>query len=51
MGKEPKRPEDLSMWEDAHAMIRKAKAESIETAWDRLERQTPHCKFCDLGTT
>lgn len=51
MVKEPKRPEDLSMWEDAHAMIRKAKAESIETAWDRLERQTPHCKFCDLGTT
>ncbi|MFA9396002.1 MAG: anaerobic carbon-monoxide dehydrogenase catalytic subunit [Halodesulfovibrio sp.] len=51
MVKEPKRPEDLSMWEDAQAMIRKAKAESIETAWDRLERQTPHCKFCDLGTT
>lgn len=51
MGKETKRPEDLSMWKDAHAMIRKAKAESIETAWDRLERQTPHCKFCDLGTT
>ncbi|WP_290922749.1 anaerobic carbon-monoxide dehydrogenase catalytic subunit [Halodesulfovibrio sp.] len=51
MAKEPKKPEDLSIWEDAHAMIRKAKAESIETAWDRLERQTPHCKFCDLGTT
>ncbi|SIO34738.1 anaerobic carbon-monoxide dehydrogenase catalytic subunit [Halodesulfovibrio marinisediminis] len=51
MGKEPKKPEDLSIWQDAHAMIRKAKAESIETAWDRLERQTPHCKFCDLGTT
>ncbi|WP_027361784.1 anaerobic carbon-monoxide dehydrogenase catalytic subunit [Halodesulfovibrio aestuarii] len=51
MAKEPKRPEDLSIWEDAHAMIRKAKAEGIETAWDRLERQTPHCKFCELGTT
>ena len=51
MAKEPKRPEELSLWEDAHAMIRKARAESIETAWDRLERQTPHCKFCDLGTT
>lgn len=51
MAKEPKKPEELSIWQDAHAMIRKAKAESIETAWDRLERQTPHCKFCDLGTT
>ena len=51
MAREPKQPEELSIWEDAHAMIRKARAEGIETAWDRLERQRPHCKICDLGTS
>lgn len=41
----------MSIWEDARAMIRKAQAEGVETAWDRLEQQTPHCTFCELGTT
>ena len=40
-----------TMWQDAKAMLRKAEAEGIQTAWDRLEEQTPHCKFCELGTT
>lgn len=40
-----------TMWQDAKAMLRKAEAEGIQTAWDRLEQQTPHCKFCELGTT
>lgn len=42
---------DKSIWEDARSMLAKAEAEGIETAWDRLQQQTPHCKFCELGTT
>ncbi len=51
MAKEKRTVEDMSIWEDARAMIRKAQAEGVETAWDRLEQQTPHCTFCELGTT
>lgn len=51
MSKEPKSAADLTIWADAQAMIEKAKAEGIETVHDRLAQQTPHCKFCELGTT
>ena len=40
-----------SIWDDAHAMLEKAKAEGISTVWDRAAEQTPSCKFCELGTT
>lgn len=43
--------DDLTIWDDAKAMLAKAKAEGIATAWDRLQDQTPHCHFCELGTT
>ena len=43
--------EEKSRWEDARAMLRKAERDGVETAWDRLEQQTPHCKFCELGTS
>lgn len=43
--------DDLTIWEDAKQMIAKARAEGIATAWDRLQAQTPHCTFCELGTT
>lgn len=43
--------EERSIWEDARLMLRKAERDGIETAWDRLDQQTPHCKFCELGTT
>jgi anaerobic carbon-monoxide dehydrogenase catalytic subunit len=43
--------DDLTIWDDAKAMIAKARAEGITTAWDRLKAQTPHCTFCELGTT
>ena len=49
--KEASTPEEKSIWQDARAMLKKAKAEGISTAWDRLEEQTPHCKFCELGLT
>ncbi len=44
-----KNVEEMSIWEDAHKMIRKAEREGIETAWDRLEQQTPHCTFGESG--
>ncbi len=43
--------EEKSMWDDARQMLRKAERENIETVWDRLEYQTPHCTFCELGLT
>lgn len=51
MAKEPKPIDELTIWDDAKAMIRKARAEGIETVHERLQKQTPHCKFCELGTT
>lgn len=51
MAKEPRPIDDLTIWDDAKAMLKKARAEGIETAHDRLDQQTPHCKFCELGTT
>lgn len=51
MAKEKLPVEERSIWPDAHQMLRKAERDGVETAWDRLEIQTPHCKFCELGTT
>ena len=51
MAKEPRPIDDLTIWDDAKAMLKKARAEGIQTAHDRLDKQTPHCKFCELGTT
>ncbi|HSH12765.1 MAG TPA: anaerobic carbon-monoxide dehydrogenase catalytic subunit [Desulfurivibrionaceae bacterium] len=41
--------EEKSIWADAHQMLRKAERDGVETAWDRLELQTPHCTFCESG--
>ncbi len=49
--KAPKSASELTIWEDATAMIEKARAENIETVWDRFEQQQPACKFCELGTS
>ena len=51
MAKEKIPIEEKSIWPDAQQMLRKAERDGVETAWDRLETQTPHCKFCELGTT
>lgn len=45
------KPQDMSLWEDAQQMIEKAERDGVTTVWDRLEDQTPHCKFCDQGLT
>jgi len=39
----------MSIHQDAQAMIIKARKDGVETAWDRLQEQTPHCNFCDQG--
>lgn len=51
MGKEVRKPEELSIWEDARQMISKARKDGVETVWDRFEQQTPGCKFCEKGLT
>ena len=42
---------EMSIWDDAKHMLEKARKDGVETAWDRLAQQTPHCRFCELGTT
>lgn len=39
----------LSVQSDAQAMIAQAKAEGVETVWDRLAAQEPQCGYCQLG--
>jgi carbon-monoxide dehydrogenase catalytic subunit len=39
----------LTINEDAQAMIDVARAEGIDTVWDRLEAQKPQCGYCSLG--
>lgn len=51
MAKERRPVEELSRWEEAQHLIKKARAENIETVWDRLENQTPACVFCEKGLT
>jgi carbon-monoxide dehydrogenase catalytic subunit len=48
-GKKELIPEEMSIHQDAHAMIIKARKDGVETAWDRLQEQTPHCTFCEQG--
>jgi anaerobic carbon-monoxide dehydrogenase catalytic subunit len=49
MAKEKRTIDDLTLWDDAKQMIRKAGKDGVETVWDRLEEQTPHCMFCETG--
>lgn len=49
MTKTSKNIEDMSIWEDARQMLRKAQRDGVDTAWDRLEQQTPHCQFGESG--
>lgn len=51
MAKEQPLVEQLTIWDDAQQMLRKARREGIETAWDRYAAQSPHCTFCELGLT
>ncbi len=39
----------LTINQDAQSMIDIARAEGIETVWDRLAAQEPQCGYCQLG--
>ncbi len=41
--------DELSIWDDAKQMLRKAEKDGVETAWDRLQQQSPHCQFGESG--
>jgi carbon-monoxide dehydrogenase catalytic subunit len=49
MAKEIQTIEEKSIWDDARQMLRKAEKDGIETAWDRLAQQSPHCSFGESG--
>lgn len=51
MPKRERNIEELSIWEDAQKMLTKARAEGIETVYDRLDEQLPQCSHCELGTS
>ncbi len=42
-------PGRLTVHDDAQQMIERARAEGIETVWDRLHAQEPQCGYCQLG--
>lgn len=39
----------LTMHRDAQEMIDAARAQGVETVWDRLAAQEPQCGYCQLG--
>jgi len=40
---------ELTICKDGQEMLAKARADGVETVWDRLKQQQPHCGFCELG--
>ena len=43
-------PKDThTITQDGQLLIEKAKADRIETVWDRQAEQQPHCGFCETG--
>ncbi len=42
---------EYSVCGDAHAALRKAREDGVETVWDRHKKQEPHCGFCELGVS
>jgi len=46
----PSSPDNpVSIQPDTLAMCDKARAEGLETVWDRAQAQEPQCGFCELG--
>ena len=43
--------EERTLDRTSQMVLRKAMEEGTDTVWDRLERQTPHCKFCSEGVS
>ncbi|MDD4454758.1 MAG: hypothetical protein PHI67_05515, partial [Candidatus Methanomethylophilaceae archaeon] len=38
--------EERTLDRTSQMVLKKAMKDGADTVWDRLERQTPHCKFC-----
>jgi len=49
MAKKKLNIDELSIWDDATRMLHKAEKDGVETAWDRLLQQSPHCQFGESG--
>ncbi len=49
MAENQKKISEMSIWDDAQKMLEKARRDNVETAWDRLAKQSPHCKFGETG--
>jgi anaerobic carbon-monoxide dehydrogenase catalytic subunit len=44
-------PTAASVPDDAKAMVEVARQAGIQTVWDRLAAQEPHCGYCSLGVS
>lgn len=42
---------ELSICKDAQIMLKKAREDGVQTAWDRFKRQEPQCGYCELGVS
>lgn len=40
---------DCTITADGRAMIDKARREGVATVWERYQKQSPHCVFCETG--
>ncbi len=49
MVKEKLNVDEMTIWDDAKQMLKKAEKDGVETVWDRLKQQSPHCKFGESG--
>jgi carbon-monoxide dehydrogenase catalytic subunit len=47
--KVPAKVEERAMDPSVKEVLSKTMLEGVETVWDRLEKQQPHCKFCESG--
>ncbi|MHC1709284.1 MAG: anaerobic carbon-monoxide dehydrogenase catalytic subunit [Methanomassiliicoccales archaeon] len=47
--KVPAKVEERAMDPSVKEVLSKTMLEGVETVWDRLEKQQPHCKFCEAG--
>lgn len=45
----PKKVEERTLDPTMQQVLEKTMREGVETVWDRLEKQQPHCKFCESG--
>lgn len=41
--------DSYSIAQDTRLMLKRTERDSIETVWDRHDRQQPHCGFCEMG--